>query len=214
MKTVVCLLVAVVLCAYVGGFLTPSTAVHAQTVEQASGKLVKTERDLRNAAEAANNDAAIISQGLSSRDRTTALPKELEDFTLSTQRLVSLRSDLEHDIGAYETAYQSQLVTFDQERSAITDASTLRSMDVLRRHTEQDMHERIMKAKAALGNLDNVLAKGSDLQHAAKCVLIAQDVHAHGEDLDNQLKATWEQAADYRTVTTSLLDRIHQAIAD
>ncbi len=96
MKTVVCLLVAVVLCAYVGGFLTPGTAVHAQSVEQASGKLVKTERALRDEANSANNDAAIVKQDLS-RDRVTTLPKELEDFTLSTQRLAGSSSQLIFD---------------------------------------------------------------------------------------------------------------------
>jgi hypothetical protein len=76
------------------------------------------------------------------------------------------------------------------------------------------MNECIMTAKATLDNLDTVPAKGADLQHAAKCVLIAAELHTHGQDVDAQLKTAREQARDHGKVTNGLLARINTALAE
>jgi hypothetical protein len=76
------------------------------------------------------------------------------------------------------------------------------------------MSERLEHAQATLDGLDAVLAKGSDLQHAAKCVLIADDLHTNGEDLNRQLAQAKQDADQYATTTNALLARITNALAE
>jgi hypothetical protein len=213
MKTLILLAVIFVPIAYVIDTLRAPGTVRAQTVEQASANLSKTERDLRTTAASTGAQANAIKQGLASPDHSQ-LPSELQDFNRSTQRLVTLRADLGKDISTYQAACNEKLDTFDQERAAITDAQTQRSMNVLRRHTEQDMNERLAAARATLDHLDTVIAKGADLEHAAKCVLIAEELHTHGTDIDAQLKTAKEQAATYAKVTNGLLARINTALTE
>jgi ABC-type transporter Mla subunit MlaD len=87
-------------------------------------------------------------------------------------------------------------------------------MCTLRRRTQEDINERISNAKATLDQLDTVLAKGNDLQHAAKCVLIADSLHQHGEEIDQTLRQAKTTATQYTATTNGLLARINHALAD
>ncbi|MBS1874318.1 MAG: hypothetical protein JSU00_13970 [Acidobacteria bacterium] len=82
------------------------------------------------------------------------LPEELESFTRSTQRLTSLRERLRKDIEDYQHAYTAKLAAFDQERAQINDTTTQRTITNLRRHTEDDLRERLENANATLEALD------------------------------------------------------------
>jgi len=213
MKTFMLLAVIVLPVGYVVSSLSAPRPVRAQTVEEANATITKTERDLRTTATSTATQAAGIQQGLSSSNHA-GLANELQDFNRLNDHLMNLRAELAKDIDEYKTAYTDKLAAFDLERSCITDPATQRSMDVLRRHTEQDMNERVMAAKATLEQLDNVLTKGADLEHAAKCIIIAEELQTHGQDVDAQLKAAKEQANNYAKLTNNLLARINQTLTD
>jgi len=155
-----------------------------------------------------------IQQGLNRPDRATTLPKELEEFTTSTERLCSLREHLTNDIREYETTSQEHLALFDNERALINDPITTRSMATLRRHTEEDANDRVTNARATLEQLSTVLTKGADLQHAARCVLLAETFHEQGTTLDTSLRTAKEQATLYASVTNGLLARINNALTE
>jgi hypothetical protein len=213
MKTLVFLGVFLVPIVGIVNYLSSPSVAHAQPMERASANLQQTQQQLRTAATKATNQVQSIQQGLTSPEPGKELPKELQDFNTTTIRLTKLREDLGRDITEYQTAYNTQLERFDQERAAITDPSTARSMMTLRRHTEQDTTERLEAARATLEHLDSVIAKGADLAHAAKCVLIAEELHTHGTDLDTQLKTAKDQATAYASMTNGLLSRINTALS-
>jgi hypothetical protein len=188
-----------------------TTPVHADEVARASTALATTGNNLKEAASTTVEQVATISKDL---DRPDQLPAELQDFARSTQTLTTLRTTLQQDIQDYEIAYNAKLAEFDQERAQITDPDTNRSMTTLRRRTEQDKNDRLNNAKATLDHLNTVLAKGKDLQHAAQCVLIANNLHQHGEDLDTTIQTAKTEANKYAVTTNGLLARISQALAE
>ena len=189
-------------------------AASPPTVEAATNNLAHTEADLKSATIDTRAQAAQLMAGLAAPDRQTALPQELQEFNRSTDRLLTLRDQLQKDIDEYQAAYNAKIAEFDQENASINDAATQRGMTTLRRRAEQDMTERIGAARGTIDQLGTVLAKGSDLQHAAKCVLIADGLHAQGEELDNQITAAKQAATQYATTTSGLLARISQALAE
>ncbi|HEY4360271.1 MAG TPA: hypothetical protein VGN17_04860 [Bryobacteraceae bacterium] len=194
-------------------FTNPST-VRAQTVEAATNNLKRDQNDLRETATMTRAQASQLSRDVENPDKNAALPTELQAFDRTTERLKTLRERLGNDIEDYKTTYTAKLATFDQERAQITNPATQRSINTLRRHTEDDMNERLQNATGTLDTLDRVLAQGADLQHAAQCVLIANDLHTTGNDLDTQLKDAKTQANAYAATTTSLLARINTALAE
>jgi len=184
------------------------------SVEAASNAVASTETKLKDAATTTRDQAKQLSDGLAAPDRERALPQQLEDFNRSTERLLTLRDNLRKDIDDYKTAYNTKLGEFDQERNQIADPSTQRTITSLRRQTEQDMSERINNAQATLDHLDTVITQGTSLQHAAKCIMIADELHQHGTDLDQQLQATQQAANTYASTTSSLLARINHALTE
>jgi hypothetical protein len=190
------------------------TPVRADNVMIASKQLATTEHDLKDAVTTTRAQAGTVAQGLDQPNREDALPTELQEFNHTTERLIALRETLRRDIDTYQTAATTKLAEFAKEQAAITDEATQRSMCSLRRHTEDDIKERLDNARNTLDQLDTVLAKGNDLGHAAKCVLIADSLHQHGEDVDQQLQQARTTAAQYATTTGNLLARINHAIAD
>jgi chromosome segregation ATPase len=195
-------------------YVASPLSVSAASMEGATKNLNHAQSDMRQAATTARAQATAISTTLDHPDQTPALPNELQDFTRTTDRLTTQRERLRQAIDDYKTAYNAKLLEFDKERAQISNPSTQRSMNVLRRHTESDMNDRLQNATATLDQLDTVLSQGADLQHAAQCVIIANDLHNHGEDLDNQLRDAKTQATTYAATTTSLLARINQALTD
>ncbi|HEY4362509.1 MAG TPA: hypothetical protein VGN17_16165 [Bryobacteraceae bacterium] len=195
-------------------YVASPSSVSAASIEGATKNLNHAQADVRQAATTARAQATTISNTLDHPDQTPALPSELQDFSRSTDRLTTMRERLRQAITDYQAAYHARLAEFDKERAAINNPSTQRSMSILRRHTEDDMTERVNNATSTLDQLDTVLAQGADLQHAAQCVIIANDLHQHGEDLDNQLRDAKTQATAYAATTTSLLARINQALTD
>jgi predicted nucleic acid-binding Zn-ribbon protein len=192
--------------------LSDSSLAHAQTVEAATNAIKRDQKELRETATMTRAQATQLGTDLDRQH--AALPSELEDFNRSTQRLTTLREHLRADIADYQSAYTTRLAEFDTERAQITNPTTQRTIAVLRRHTDDDMNERVQNANSTLDTLDNVLAQGSDLQHAAQCVIIANDLHTNGEDLDQQLKEAKTTANTYATTTTNLLARINTALAE
>jgi hypothetical protein len=86
-------------------------------------------------------------------------------------------------------------------------------MTVLRRQTEEDMNDRLSTARETLDYLDTVINQGASLQHAAKCVLIADELQNHAQNLDQQVQAAKQAANNYANTTTNLLARINVALA-
>ena len=186
---------------------------HAQTVEQASKNLARTEMNLRTAANSTVASANAMKQEQSSPERASSLPKELQEFDLNTKRLTTQRDNLNKDLDDYAAAYQQKLQAFDAENAAIVDEATKRTIAALRRELEQTVQDSLTVGRATLMRLDAVLAKGADLQHAAKCVLIAEELDNHGKEMDAQLKAATDQARSYTTITNTLLARLNTAAA-
>lgn len=195
-------------------YVASPSSVSAASMEAATKNLDHAQMDLRQNATSARAEASAIGKTVEQPGQAPALPSELQEFGRTTDRLTSQRERLRQAIEDYKTAYTAKLAEFDKERAAITNPATQRSMNVLRRHTEDDMTERISNATATLDQLDTALAQGADLQHAAHCVLIATDLHSHGEDLDQQLRDAKTQATTYAATTTTLLARINQALTD
>ncbi len=138
----------------------------------------------------------------------------MQEFGKSTERLLDLREQLVGDSNTYETAAAAKLAEFDNESNTIADPATKRSMCALRKRTQEDINERIATTRATIKQLDAVLTKGNDLQHAAKCVLIADSLHQHGEDIDQTLQQAKTAATQYAATTNTLLARINRALAD
>jgi cobalamin biosynthesis Mg chelatase CobN len=61
---------------------------------------------------------------------------------------------------------------------------------------------------------DAVLREAGDVLHAAKAVVIAEGLHAHGEELDATLRQAKQDTTHYAATTTALLARITNALAD
>jgi hypothetical protein len=184
------------------------------TVEAASKAITGTENDLKNAVTVTRDQATTLSNGLAAPDRETALPQELQAFNRSTDHLLALRASLRKDLDEYWTAFNVKIAEFDQESSEISDRSTQRTMTALREQTEADRNERITNAQATLDHLDTVISQGASLQHAAKCIIIADELHHHAQDLDQTLRATQQAANQYATTTNSLLARINHALTE
>src|SRR5207244_12731149 len=85
---------ALLVAAFIADYLRAPREVRAQTVEQASMALATTERAVHAAASATNAQARHLQQRLDTPDRKTALPQELQDFNLATERLRSSRENL------------------------------------------------------------------------------------------------------------------------
>lgn len=184
------------------------------TVEAASSAITRTQRDIKETATVTNAHAAQVGKVVEDPTRAPALPGELQAFTKGTERLTRLREDLCHDMKAYEETATAKMAAFDEQATQVHDDRTARSLANLRRHTADDVRDRLANAQAVLEQLDNVLAKGSDLQHAAKAVLIASDLHDRGEEIDNQLKQARTDASQYEATTNSLLARLATALAE
>jgi len=102
------------------------------------------------------------------------------------------------DIASYDAARNSKLADLDNELKQIKDASTRRHMERLRTRAQHQTTEALQNAQAALASLESVLAQGTDLQHAAKCVQIADELQLQGQTLPTKCsepKNTWRPTA-------------------
>jgi hypothetical protein len=70
-------------------------------------------------------------------------------------------------------------------------------LSILRRKTEEDTTDRRRNASQTIALLDDVLRKGTGLQHAANCVMIATDLYNHGEISDAQIADARTTANEY-----------------
>lgn len=184
------------------------------SVEASTSALHRTETEIRETAKETNAQAAVVGKTVERPENAPALPGELQSFTKGTDRLLRLRGELCRDLKQYEETAAAKLASFDEQASQVKDEKTVRSLAVLRRRTQEDVRERLANGQAVLEQLDLVLAKGSDLQHAAKAVLIAGDLHDHGLEIDETLKAAKTDAGQYEATTNSLLARLATALAE
>ena len=184
------------------------------SVKAASTAMSNAQAAIKDAASMTNAQAAQVTRALDSPDRATALPSELQAFTKNTEHLTALRNDLCRDRDAYQAAADAKIASFDHEAGNVADDRSGRALQRLRRRTEQDIQERLANAQSVIDELDAVLAKGSDLQHTANAVLIADDLRSHGEELDHQLATARRDAAQYAATTNALLARITTALAE
>src|SRR5438105_15954129 len=99
-------------------------AASPPTVEAATTTLAHTEADLKNATVDTRTQATQLATGLTGTDRQAALPQELQEFNRSTDRLVTLRDQLQKDIDEYQTAYNAKIAEFDQENANISHPAT------------------------------------------------------------------------------------------
>jgi len=182
-----------------------STPGRAQDVDQANAALAKTEHRLADEVTTSTETAQALEQDFSSPDK---LPAELTEFAKTTERLRQLSEDLGKDVTAYETATTTKLAEFDGELKAIKDSSTRRHVERLRAKAQRQAAERLQTSRSALDDLQLVLAQGGDLQHAAKCVQLADELHIQGNDLDAQVRRAKDQAAAYARLSNTLLAKL------
>jgi septal ring factor EnvC (AmiA/AmiB activator) len=182
-----------------------STPGRAQDVDQANAALAKTEHRLADEVTKSTGTATALEQDFSTPDK---LPGELTEFVTTTDRLRQLSEDLGKDITAYETATTNKLAEFDGELKAIKDTSTRRHMERLRVKAQRQAAERVQISRSALDGLQLVLAQGGDLQHAAKCVQLADELHVQGTDLESQVRTARDQAAAYARLSNTLLAKL------
>ena len=146
-----------------------STPGQAQAVEQATERLEKTEQRLSAEVKDSAKTAKDLANDLNT-DGQDRLPAALAAFGRSTQRLHELHAELAKDISNYDAARTSKLADFDSELQQIKDANTRRHMERLRTRAQRQTTEALQNAQTALAALEGVLAQGTDLQHAARCV--------------------------------------------
>lgn len=199
---VVVLLIAVIVS--VGYVVGPSSAA---TVEGADRALARTEHELRSAVEKNGTYAASLEERLGSDDRAV-LPQNLREFLASTDRLSSLRDELCRDIEHLSAASAEKLQEFDRESSQITDPVTRSAMTGLRQSAREHAVARLAAARSAMDLLDRVLAEGRDVQHAAKCVLIADELELRGQQVADRVRQAKDEATSYAKLTTELLSRL------
>jgi hypothetical protein len=179
-------------------------AVRAQSVEQAGGTLSTTEERLQREVTKSTAAAQAVQQELGTPNRE-GLPQELVAFRQSTQRLTDLGEELTRDISAYEEARRATLASFDAEVQAIGDERTRHPLLRLRSRLARQTNERLTNARSVMAELQTTLATGRDVTHATRCVQLAAELDAHGQDLDAQITKARAEAIAYGRVTTTLL---------
>ena len=197
-----------------GASILHQTVVRADALTRTTRDLAETEIDLKHATTKAQAQAQRVVSDLPTPARATTLPGELQDFQNATEALIALRAHLRTDLMAYNTAATAKLAEFDREHAAITDEATQHSMTILRERATEDINARLTSARATLEQLDTVLSTGNDLRHAATCVLIADSLHQHGEDIDHHVQQAQHTAQQYTATTNTLLARINHALAN
>jgi hypothetical protein len=190
--------------------LAPGTA-RAQNVERAATAMSTTEERIATQVGKSAASAKAVEQELATPDQ---LPQELTEFGRTTGRLRQLSQDLANDIGAYETAHAATMAEFDQQLQAIKDQGTRRHMDRLRTRAQRQATEQIQAARSALDTLQTVLAQGADLQHAARCVQLADELRVHADELATQVATAKDQATAYARLSTTLLAKLTRPTAD
>lgn len=182
-----------------------STPGRAQSVDDANKHLAKTEERLANEVGKSNQAATAVVTDLNTPER---LPAELTEFGRTTQRLQTLSQDLSKDIASYETATTAKLGEFDNELKLIKDAGTRRHLERVRGKAQRQAAERLHAARSALDSLHLVLSQGTDLQHAAKSVQLADELQLHGNDLERQVQQAKDQATSYARLSNTLLAKL------
>jgi hypothetical protein len=81
-------------------------------------------------------------------------------------------------------------------------------MQLLRQQAEEDQNALMTNATETLALLHNVLAKGSDLQRAANCVIIATQLRNDQERMNGEILDARRAANEYQTTTNALVGRI------
>lgn len=185
----------------------PDTA-SAQSVEHANQRLEQTEQKLAAEVTKSAQSAKALANDLETTDGPDRLPTELAEFVRSTDRLRQLQADLEKDISNYDVARTAKLAEFDVELKLIKDNNTRRHMERLRARSQRHTTEQLQNARTALDTLQAVLNQGSDLQHAAKCVQLADELQLQGNDLSNQVQRAKEQVATYNRLSNTLLAKL------
>lgn len=194
----------------VGRLVEPSSAL---AMERATSNLARTETALQTVVGSTASKAQFIEQHVESGDRTV-LPPALQEFALASQRLAGLREHLTGDLAAYNDARAKKLDEFDKQLASIHDAGTQRAMEQLRRQVEEQSTERAALARSALLGVEAAIAQGADLQHAARCVMLADEFHVQGQELDTQVRQARAQAVRYQAVTADLLSHITNALTN
>jgi 23S rRNA maturation mini-RNase III len=202
MKKIAAGLLGVIALSIVGHAIFP-TEVRAQTVEQASAKLARTENQLAKEVSKSATGAAAVTAELQPGQQ--GLPQQLQEFGRTNDRLKQLQEELSKDIGSFEEARAAKLATLDTELQAIKDTTTRRQMERLRTRALHQVTERLATARATLDTLQLVLAQGEDLTHAAKVVQLAEDLTVQSQDLAAQVQRAKDQASAYAKLTTTLL---------
>jgi hypothetical protein len=203
MRKIAAGLLGVIALSMIGNALFIPTSAHAQSVEQASNKLAKTETQLAAAVTKSAAGATAVTAEL--QPGQTGLTGQLQEFGRTNDRLKQLREELTKDIASFEEARASKLATLDLELQAIKDTTTRRQMERLRTRAVHLVTERLSSARATLDTLQLVLAQGEDLTHAAKVVQLAEDLTVQSQDLAAQVQRAKDQASQYAKLTTMLL---------
>jgi len=182
----------------------PNTA-RAQGVERATTALSNTEQRIAAEVGKSTMSAKAVEQELATPEQ---LPQELTEFSRTTTSLRHLSQDLANDIGAYEITHAAKIAEFDQELQAIKDQATHRHMERLRTRAQRQATEQLQSARSALDALQTVLAQGADLQHAARCVQLADELRVHADELATQVATAKDQANAYARLSTTLLAKL------
>lgn len=173
--------------------------------------ITKTTTKVQEAATRSGERATALGSAL--QEKNDAVPERLRSFARTTEALKSLRSQLTTDLESYHASAGKALTEFDTEASNIKDETITRNMTVLWRKTVEEQERREQDGKEVLSLLDHVLARGSDLSHAANCIRIATSLHDQGNTVNDQLLTARATATDYQNSTNTLLARINTTLA-
>jgi hypothetical protein len=183
-----------------------SNVLSQPSIAAATKNITSTTSKVEQAAVSSSEKASALGAAISSND--ASLQERLKEFERSTNRLNRLDNDLQIDLGAYQNAAISALQRFDEQAQGIKDPGMLQKMQLLRQQAEQEQNALMTSATETLALLHNVLAKGNDLQRAANCVIIANELHNEQARMHGELMDARRAANEYQSTTNALLARI------
>ncbi len=182
--------------------------VHAQTLKNAQTQLTRAERTIAPIVTRGAQRALGIEQTLDNGDRSHVLPAQLRDFLRSTKELTAMRDQLRDALETYLDAVDDKLAAFDHELASIHDEHTLRTLRALREETALSAEQQRQAGHETFVQIVNVLAQGADLEHAANCVIIAEELHQQQTNIAEHIAEAKQQAAAYAERSHELLNKL------
>ncbi len=180
---------------------------------RADARLRATERQVATVVGTSQRTAGAVGASLTPAS-IGGLGARLSDFARDTARVEQVSVQLRRDIERYEQARTATLASLREELRSITSEATRRQLLHVQDEADSESAARLMTARESAQALRLALEQGADLVHAARVIELATQLHAQGQDLDNQIQHAQTAVAEYARLTTSLLARLSSANGD